>query len=132
MPLTSPSLPFIFQILPSLFLAAGALFPAFSSHWLASKGRDEECLSSLPSSANSRQTTPASGRSTSTFASRSPPRRRWSNQAPEFGWQAGLKVDLDREVVLWPDLPRTGRYKRTLVGMGLMSVQLSAGPSFTR
>lgn len=40
-------LPFLFQILPALLLGVSVLFLPFSPRWLAFKGRDEECLSSL-------------------------------------------------------------------------------------
>ncbi|EOD43235.1 putative mfs monosaccharide protein [Neofusicoccum parvum UCRNP2] len=40
-------LPFLLQIFPALLLGVAVIWIPFSPRWLASKGRDEECLASL-------------------------------------------------------------------------------------
>ncbi|EPQ50331.1 MFS monosaccharide transporter [Gloeophyllum trabeum ATCC 11539] len=120
--------PFILQILPGLFLAAGAFFLPFSPRWLASKGRDEECLASL---AKLRQLPADDPRIQQEFldirAEVAFQKEMVDIKHPQLAGKRGFKADVDREVALWSDLLRSGCYKRTLVGTGLMFFQQFVG-----
>ncbi|TFK45702.1 hexose transporter [Heliocybe sulcata] len=120
--------PFILQILPGLLLALGASTLPFSPRWLASKGRDKEALASL---ARLRHLPPSDARVQKEFteirAEVAFQREMVEAKHPRLAGRRGWSAEMSREVGLWGDLFRSGCYKRTLVGTGLMFFQQFVG-----
>ncbi|CCG80554.1 putative MFS monosaccharide transporter [Taphrina deformans PYCC 5710] len=120
-------LPFLLQIFPALFLGLGMFFVPFSPRWLASKGRDEECLESL---ARLRQLPITDPRL----------RIEWIQIRAEVAFhqevQAARHPNLQDgsrtsnaklEIASWLDCFKSGCWRRTMVGVGLMFFQQFVG-----
>ena len=120
-------LPFLLQIVPGLILGAGVFFLPFSPRWLASKGRDQESLQSL---ARLRRLPETDHRV----------RQEWLDIRAEVAFHKEVSVQrhpklqdgttsswFKLEVVSWADCFRSGCWRRTHVGMGLMFFQQFVG-----
>lgn len=120
--------PFLLQILPALFLFVGIYFLPFSPRWLASKGRDEQCLSAL---SELRQLPQDDARV----------RKEWIQIRADAAFQKEMQIvrhpDLTAsnsrnsaiklELSGWADCFRSGCWRRTMVGVGLMFFQQFVG-----
>lgn len=113
-------LPFLLQIIPGLFLGFGATLLPFSPRWLASMGRSQEALFNL---ARLRALPVTDARV----------RREWLDILTESKFQKGILADrhpvliqggfgnkLKLELSTWIDCFRSGCWRRTHVGAGLM------------
>lgn len=117
-------LPFLLQIVPALCLGFGAILLPFSPRWLATKGREEEALHNL---AKLRQLPTTDNRV----------QQEWMEVIAESKFQqqvlaerhpklvAGTKFSdkMRLELVSWADCFKSGCWKRTQVGAGLMFFQ---------
>lgn len=116
-------LPFLIQIIPGIILGAGIFLLPFSPRWLASKGRDDEALVSL---AKLRQLPVSDNRV----------RREWMDIIAESRFHKEVMAErhpnlientkinkLKLEIVSWIDCLRSGCWRRTHVGAGLMFFQ---------
>lgn len=116
-------LPFLIQIIPGLLLGFGAILLPFSPRWLASKGRDDEALANL---AKLRQLPDTDGRV----------QREWMEIVAESRFQQGIHAarhpslakqglvsKLKLEIATWADCLKSGCWRRTHVGVGLMFFQ---------
>lgn len=120
-------LPFLLQMIPGLFLGAGAFFLPFSPRWLASKGHEERALENL---AKLRQLPETDAKV----------RREWLEIIAESKFQksvlaerhpqlvkGGTKNAVKLEFVAWADCLKSGCRSRTHVGAGLMFFQQVRG-----
>ena len=116
-------LPFLIQIIPGLVLGIGIIFLPFSPRWLCSKDRDEEALAAL---SKLRQLPPTDHRI----------QREWFDIRAEVALHAEISAErhphlqertvsnrIKLEVVGWIDLFKSGCWRRTFVGTGLMFFQ---------
>jgi MFS family permease len=116
-------LPFLIQILPGLVLGVGIVFLPFSPRWLCSKDRDDEALVAL---SKLRQLPPTDRRI----------QREWFDIRAEVALHADISAErhphlqerttgnrIKLEIVGWTDLFRSGCWRRTFVGTGLMFFQ---------
>lgn len=119
--------PFLLQILPAFLLFIGIYFLPFSPRWLASKGRDEECLTSLSKLRQLPETDPRV-------------RKEWVQIRAEVAFQnetlrvrhpklrnGDRKSTIKLEISAWADCFRSGCWRRTMVGVGLMFFQQFVG-----
>ncbi|KAI8653962.1 hypothetical protein LRP88_01999 [Fusarium phalaenopsidis] len=121
-------LPFLLQIFPGVLLGVGAFFLPFSPRWLASKGRHEEALVTL-----------ARLRSLPTDDIRV--RAEWTDIVAEARFQevvlkerhprlvesSSIISKVQLEIVSWTDCFKTGCWRRTHVGIGIMFFQQFVG-----
>ena len=116
-------LPFLLQIIPGLLLGFGAIFLPFSPRWLASKGRSDEALTNL---AKLRCLPKTDARV----------QREWLEIITESKFQQGILAErhpklvngnalakLKLEFSAWLDCFKSGCWRRTHVGAGLMFFQ---------
>lgn len=119
--------PFLLQILPALLLFVGIWFLPFSPRWLALRGRDDDCLESL---SKLRQLPKTDSRV----------RTEWVQIRSEAAFQKEMmcvrhptlqdgsrKSSIKLEYSMWVDCFRSGCWKRTMVGVGLMFFQQFVG-----
>lgn len=124
--------PFLLQILPAIILAVGIFFLPFSPRWLAFKGRDEESLASL-------------SRLRELPATDTRVRTEWIQIRAEVAFQREVqairhpnlldgsrKAGLKLELAAWLDCFRSGCWRRTMVGVGLMFWQQFVGINVSR
>ncbi|KAL8853961.1 MAG: hypothetical protein Q9221_001269 [Calogaya cf. arnoldii] len=120
-------LPFLLQMIPSTVLGIGILFLPFSPRWLASKGRDSEALQSLgklrqlPVTDQRVQQEWFDIRAEVTFH-----RQTSAMRHPILQSKSKLN-SIKLELVSWMDCFRTGCWRRTHVGVGLMFFQQFVG-----
>ena len=120
-------LPFLLQIIPGLVLGVGVFFLPFSPRWLASKGRDQESLQSL---ARLRRLPETDHRV----------RQEWLDIRAEAAFHKEVSAQrhpnlqdgktsswFKLELVSWADCFKSGCWRRTHVGMGLMFFQQFVG-----
>ncbi|CAM1507732.1 Fc.00g045800.m01.CDS01 [Cosmosporella sp. VM-42] len=120
-------LPFLIQIIPGLCLGFGAILLPFSPRWLASKGRDDEALANL---SKLRQLSDSDARV----------QKEWMDIIAESRFQQGILAHrhpklmggrqiekLKLELISWTDCLKTGCWRRTHVGAGLMFFQQFTG-----
>lgn len=121
-------LPFLLQIFPGVLLGVGAFFLPFSPRWLASKGRHEEGLSTL-----------ARLRTLPTDDIRV--RAEWTDIVAEARFQevvlkerhprlvesSSIMSNVQLEIASWTDCFKTGCWRRTHVGIGIMFFQQFVG-----
>ncbi|KAK9776636.1 putative Major facilitator superfamily (MFS) profile domain-containing protein [Seiridium cardinale] len=121
-------LPFLLQIAPALFLGFGAILLPFSPRWLATKGREDEALHNL---AKLRQLPATDNRV----------RQEWMDVIAESKFQQQVLAErhpelvastefsdkMRLEIVSWADCFKSGCWKRTQVGAGLMFFQQFVG-----
>lgn len=120
-------LPFLIQIIPGLVLGVGILFLPFSPRWLASKGRDQESLQSL---ARLRRLPETDHRV----------RQEWLDIRAEAAFHKEVSAQrhptlqdgktsswFKLEIASWADCFKSGCWRRTMVGMGLMFFQQFVG-----
>lgn len=121
-------LPFLIQIIPGLILGVGIIFLPFSPRWLASKGRDQEALTSL---AKLRQLPSIDGRV----------QQEWYDIRAEAAFQQEVSRErhpllhktrtvanrIKLEIASWTDLFKRGCWRRTHVGVGIMFFQQFVG-----
>lgn len=118
-------LPFLLQLIPGLVLGMGILFLPFSPRWLISKGRDEEALQSL---CKLRQL-PASNALVN---------HEWYDIRAEVAFHKETNVlrhprlqqrtimnRLKLEIASWTDCFKSGCWRRTHIGIGIMFFQVS-------
>lgn len=117
-------LPFLLQLIPGLVLGMGILFLPFSPRWLVSKGRDEEALQSL---CKLRQLS----------ASNALVNQEWYDIRAEIAFyretsvlrhpglqQSTIKNRLKLEIFSWTDCFKSGCWRRTHIGIGIMFFQV--------
>lgn len=117
--------PFLLQMIPSTILGIGILFLPFSPRWLASKGRDNEALQNL---GKLRQLPVTDHRV----------RQEWFDIRAEVAFHRqtnairhphlqskSTKNSIKLELVSWSDCFRSGCWKRTHIGVGIMFFQVS-------
>lgn len=117
-------LPFLIQLIPGIGLGIGIVFLPFSPRWLISKGRDGEALQSL---CKLRQL-PASNALVN---------KEWNEIRAEIAFhketsvlrhprlqQRTLKNRLKLEIASWTDCFKSGCWRRTHVGIGIMFFQV--------
>lgn len=120
-------LPFLIQMVPAFPLAVALLFFPYSPRWLASKGRDGECLASLSRLRRLPTTDPRlqaewlqiraeACRNREALIVRHP-----KLQGDDFGSQLKL------EIASWVDMFKPGAIRRTLIGMAIMFFQQFSG-----
>ncbi|KAL9000709.1 MAG: hypothetical protein Q9169_000745 [Polycauliona sp. 2 TL-2023] len=120
-------LPFLLQMVPSTVLGIGILFLPFSPRWLASKGRDSEGLRSLgklrqlPVTDQRVQQEWFDIRAEVTFHGQTS-----AMKHPTLQNKSKLN-SIKLELVSWMDCFRTGCWRRTHVGIGLMFFQQFVG-----
>jgi len=120
-------LPFLLQLIPGFVLGVGIIFLPFSPRWLASKGRDNDALTSL---AKLRQ------------CSQDDPRviQEWYDIRAEAAFQKEVLAErhpklqtrtksnrIKLELSSWADCFKRGCWRRTHVGVGLMFFQQFVG-----
>lgn len=116
-------LPFLLQIVPALVLGVGIYFLPFSPRWLASKGRDAECLASLvklrqlPSEHALVQAEWLQIRTEAAFRAEVQAERHPKLQ------DGSRSSTIKLEIASWMDCFRKGCWRRTMVGTGLMFFQ---------
>lgn len=116
-------LPFLLQLIPGLVLGMGILFLPFSPRWLISKGREKEALQSL---CKLRQRP----------VSNALVHREWCDIRAEVAFhketsllrhpelqQRTMKNRLKLEIASWTDCFRSGCWRRTHIGIGIMFFQ---------
>lgn len=116
-------LPFLLQMFPGLVLGVGIVFLPFSPRWLCSKGRDQEALRAL----TVLRQLPAHDRRV---------QLEWFDIRTEVALHAEISAERhpslqgqsvrDRfqlELAGWADLFKSGCWRRTMVGSGLMFFQ---------
>lgn len=117
-------LPFLLQLIPGLVLGMGILFLPFSPRWLIFKGRDEQALQSL---CKLRQRP----------ASNALVKQEWYDIRAEFAFhqetsvlrhprlqQRTIKNRLKLEIASWTDCFKSGCWRRTHIGIGIMFFQV--------
>ncbi|MCJ1429264.1 hypothetical protein MMC29_007177 [Sticta canariensis] len=117
-------LPFLIQLIPGIVLGIGIVFLPFSPRWLISKGRDEEALQSL---CKLRQL-PASNALVN---------KEWYDIRAEVAFhketsvlrhpqlqQRTVKNRLKLEIASWTDCFKSGCWRRTHIGIGIMFFQV--------
>jgi len=119
-------LPFFIQMIPGFFLCVALVFLPFSPRWLASRGRDQECLDTL---ARLRRLPISDPRV----------QAEWINirveachdveaiteRHPKLALlQDGFVTELKREVYGWADLFKPAVVRRTFIGIALMFFQV--------
>ncbi|KAH8077366.1 hexose transport-related protein [Filobasidium floriforme] len=120
-------LPFLLQMVPSIFLGGSLYFLPYSPRWLASKGREEECLDAL---CKLRQLPSSDPRIQAEWIlirgeaihNREALLIRHPNMRGE-----GFKMELQREIASWVDMFRPEVIRRTHIGIGLMFFQQFVG-----
>lgn len=120
-------LPFLLQMIPSTILGLGILFLPFSPRWLASKGRDDEALQSLgklrqlPETDHRVQQEWYDIRAEALF-------HRQTNAIRHPDLQSKSKMNsIKLEIASWTDCFRSGCWRRTHIGIGLMFFQQFVG-----
>ncbi|KAI9792005.1 MAG: hypothetical protein M1833_001289 [Piccolia ochrophora] len=120
-------LPFLLQMIPGFVLAGGIIFLPFSPRWLASKGRDQESLSSLaklrrlPTSDRRVQQEWMDIRSEVLFHQEVNQERHPTLQERTVSNRVKL------EVASWTDCFRRGCWRRTHIGVGITFFQQFVG-----
>jgi len=123
-------LPFLIQIFPGLILGFGAIFLPFSPRWLASKGREQEALDNL---VKIRQVLETDTRvqhewieiiAEARFQNYVLAERHPVLAAPE---NKSISNSIKLKIASWTDCFKTGCWRRTLVGGGLMFFQQFIG-----
>ncbi len=117
-------LPFLLQLIPGLVLGLGIFFLPFSPRWLTSKGRDKEALQGL---CKLRQLPPTDARLL----------REWYDIRAEAAFQKEVdafrhprlqqktvKNRMKLEIASWADCFRSGCWRRTHIGIGIMFFQV--------
>lgn len=117
-------LPFLLQLIPGLVLGMGILFLPFSPRWLVSKGRDDEALQCL---CKLRQL-PTNNALVN---------QEWYDIRAEVAFhkeisvlrhpklqQRTMKNRLRLEIALWADCFKSGCWRRTHIGIGIMFFQV--------
>lgn len=120
-------LPFLLQLIPGLVLGMGILFLPFSPRWLVSKGRDDEALQCL---CKLRQL-PTNNALVN---------QEWYDIRAEVAFhkeisvlrhpklqQRTMKNRLRLEIALWADCFKSGCWRRTHIGIGIMFFQQFVG-----
>jgi MFS family permease len=124
-------LPFLIQIIPGLVLGIGIIFLPFSPRWLCSKDRDDEALTAL----SKLRQLPATDHRI---------QREWFDIRAEVALHAEISAErhphlqertvgnrIKLEIVGWIDLFKSGCWRRTFVGTGLMFFQQVSISAFT-
>lgn len=115
-------------MVPGFFLAAALFVLPYSPRWLASRGRDQECLDTL---CRLRRLPPTDPRV----------QAEWINirveachnieaiteRHPILTGQQGFKAELKREAYSWIDLFKPAVIRRTMIGIMLMVFQQFVG-----
>jgi MFS family permease len=117
-------LPFLLQMIPGLVLGLGILFLPFSPRWLASQGRDSDALKSL---SRLRQLPVGDKRVI----------QEWYDIRAEAAFHKEVSIErhpklqdgsrasrIKLEIVSWADCFRRGCWRRTHVGVGLVSLYI--------
>ncbi|KAI1845779.1 hypothetical protein JX265_000042 [Neoarthrinium moseri] len=121
-------LPFLLQIVPALFLGFGAILLPLSPRWLATKGREEEALHNL---AKLRQLPTTDHRVRQEWmeviAESKFQKQVLAERHPQLVASESLSSKLKLEVVSWTDCFKSGCWRRTQVGAGLMFFQQFVG-----
>lgn len=124
-------LPFLIQIIPGLVLGIGIIFLPFSPRWLCSKDRDDDALIAL----SKLRQLPATDHRI---------QREWFDIRAEVALHAEISAErhphlqertvgnrIKLEIVGWIDLFKSGCWRRTFVGTGLMFFQQVSIFAFT-
>lgn len=120
-------LPFLLQMLPAIPLSIGLFFLPYSPRWLASRGKDQECLDSL---CRLRKLPPSDARVQAEWlniraeACRNHEdliERHPNAQGDSFGAQFKM------EIASWLDMFKPGIIRRTMVGVVMMFFQQFCG-----
>lgn len=124
-------LPFLIQIIPGVLLGLGAIFLPFSPRWLASKGRDDEALSSLAKLRQLPDTDPRVRREWIDIIAESKFQKQVLGERHPTLVQGGASNSIKLEFAAWTDCLKKGCWRRTHVGAGIMffqQVRIPPGP----
>lgn len=115
-------------MVPGFVLGGGIYFLPFSPRWLALKGRDAECLTSL----SRLRRVPKEDRRIrlewfDIKAEVAVQREALRERHPKLFLDEKTSTHAKREIVGWGDLFRKNCWRRTMVGMGIMFFQQFVG-----
>ena len=121
-------LPFLIQLVPGFILGGGIVYLPFSPRWLASKGRDQECLHSL----SRLRSLPQTDRRIQLEwfdikAEVAVQQEALKERHPRLFLDEKRSTHAKRELVGWTDLFRKNCWRRTMVGCGIMFFQQFVG-----
>lgn len=116
-------LPFLLQMVPALPLAIALFFLPYSPRWLASKGRDKECLQTLCRLRNLPDTDARVQAEWLTIRAEACRNRETLVQTHPTLISSPLKL----EVASWIDMFRPAVIRRTMIGIVLMIGQQFSG-----
>jgi len=120
-------LPFLLQIIPGVVLGVGILFLPFSPRWLASKGRDKEALSNLAKLRSLPETDQRVQLEYFDILAEVALHQEISAERHPHLQDGSKGSRLKLEISAWGDCFKSGCWRRTHVGIGIMFFQQFVG-----
>ncbi|OCF77464.1 hypothetical protein I204_01452 [Kwoniella mangroviensis CBS 8886] len=120
-------LPFLLQMVPGFFLGAALFILPFSPRWLASKGRDQECLDTLVRLRNLPATDPRIQAEWLTIRVEAIHNHEALIERHPTLIGSGMKTELKLEAASWVDMFKPAVIRRTMIGIMLMFFQQFVG-----